>query len=69
MARLLTDPDDEYETHLRHSKYQHKALCGAESTGWGRSEGTLSCHECAEMALHAIETSTKQERRMWRELE
>lgn len=67
MAQVMIDPDDEYETHLR-SKFGHKSLCGAETEDWKHSEGTLSCAECADIALHAIELTTKAERRAWREL-
>jgi hypothetical protein len=65
MAKILTD--SEGVTHLRGEPIG--ALCGAvipeNSTS---TDGTLTCPECAKIALTAIELSTKAERRLWREL-
>jgi hypothetical protein len=65
MAKVITDADHGQQ-HLR----------GATSTlceGWTVddptvTEGVVTCPACAEIALTAIEGTTKQERREWRKL-
>lgn len=64
MAKLLTGEDG--NTHLRGAT---GTLCGALETKLRQEQdGTLTCPECAAIALAAIELSTKSERREWRKL-
>lgn len=63
MAKVLTN--DTGHTHLRSD--DKLALCGA-STGPDVIDADLTCTLCARIALLAIETSTKAERREWRKL-
>ncbi len=63
MAKLLTGVDG--ITHLR--KLDGGTLCGnAKQLDSGETEGTLTCPECAKIALHAVELVTKAEKRCWR---
>jgi len=65
MAKLITGVDG--TTHLRHSN--GGTLCGsAKALDSGETEGTLTCPECAKIALHAVELVTKAEKREWRKL-
>ena len=43
-------------------------LCGHTVTQDEVMDGKLECAKCAALALNAIETSTKGERREWRQL-
>ena len=62
MAKVLTD--DEGVTHLRG---HNLALCGQHVDG-AVTDGTLTCPECAKIALNAVELVTKAEKREWRKL-
>jgi len=65
MAKLRTGVDG--VTHLR--KLDGGTLCGAANMlDSGETEGTLTCPECAKIALHAVELVTKAEKREWRKL-
>ena len=65
MAKLLTGVDG--ITHLRTP--DGSTLCGsAKKLDSGETEGTLTCPECAKIALHAVELVTKAEKREWRKL-
>ena len=55
------------DTHLR-SQNDDKALCGAFITDTHTEENMLTCEHCAKAALTAIETTTKKERKEWRDL-
>ncbi len=64
MAKVLKNNDG--VTHLRGDC---DTLCGtALSTINNDVDGTLTCPDCAAIALRAIETSTKAERKEWRKL-
>ena len=64
MAKLLTGVDG--ITHLRGAA---GTLCGnTKALDTGETEGTLTCPECAKIALHAVELVTKAEKRLWRQL-
>lgn len=64
MAKVLKDGND--VTHLRGAA---GALCCDEPLGHNNVEdGTLTCPDCAAIAIKAIETSTKAERKEWRKL-
>jgi len=65
MAKVLENIEGEI-THLRGE--DGKALCGEEDVVDTAEDGVLTCPECAAIALHAIELSTKAERREWRKL-
>lgn len=65
MAKVARDSDRPGVTHL--TKSVGVSLCGAFIKGDTES-GTLVCPKCAAMALCAIETSTKAERKGWRSL-
>lgn len=55
------------ETHLNGEALT--TLCGEFSADADkRVEGELTCRKCANMALRAIELSTKKERKLWKEL-
>ena len=62
MAKVLTDCEG--VTHLRGR--EGTTLCG--HANGKESEGTLTCSECAEIALRAVELVTKAEKREWRKL-
>jgi hypothetical protein len=65
LAKLVTGVDG--VTHLRHSN--GGCLCGSsQKLDSGETEGTLTCPECAKVALHAVELVTKAEKREWRQL-
>lgn len=65
MAKLVTGVDG--TTHLRTP--DGSALCGnAKALDSGETEGTLTCPDCAKIALHAVELVTKAEKREWRKL-
>ena len=59
--------DEEGTTHLR-SQNDDKALCGAFIMDTHTTEDMLVCEHCAHAALTAIETTTKKERKEWRDL-
>ena len=59
--------NDGGETHLR-SQNEDKALCGAFIIDTHVEENMLTCEHCAKAALTAIETTTKKERKEWRDL-
>lgn len=59
--------DIEGVTHLNGTKLE--TLCGEFSANIDdRVEGVLTCRECANRALNAIQLSTKSERKEWRKL-
>lgn len=62
MAKVLTDGSG--VTHLRG---HNLALCGVHTDG-AVTDGTLTCPECAAIALRAVELVTKAEKREWRKL-
>ncbi len=64
MSIILVSNNEEL-THLRGDS---KSLCGKTIKGAVIESGDLTCKECASIALRAIETSTKNERRAWRNL-
>lgn len=64
MAIVITDGGD---THLR-SHADDKALCGKHIIDTHVEENLLTCEHCAKAALTAIETTTKKERKEWRDL-
>lgn len=68
MARIVTDQNG--ETHLRNSQFfSERTLCqDLIQEGSVVTEGDLTCSECAQIALEAIELTTKKERRSWRDL-
>lgn len=63
MAKVITDTDG--VTHLRGKK---DTLCGQHEGLLGVTDGVLTCPECAEIALQAVELVTKAEKREWRKL-
>ncbi len=63
MATILNNRSE--HTHLRGDG---KTLCGETITGAVVEEGELTCPKCANIALTAIELSTKKERKEWRKL-
>lgn len=65
MARVLTD--EVGTTHLRGAT---DFLCDSQESPANDSvtEGDLTCSVCAEIALTAIELTTKAERRDWRKI-
>ena len=65
MAKILTDEGG--TTHLRADSIG-TTLCGDTVSNKNVSDGELTCRECAQLALTAIELSTKKERKLWREL-
>jgi phosphoribosylformylglycinamidine (FGAM) synthase-like amidotransferase family enzyme len=65
MAKVMRDSDKGNVTHLR--KAEGVSLCGAFTRG-DVLDGCLTCPTCAAIALTAIETSTKGERKVWRSL-
>lgn len=64
MAKVFKDGDG--MTHLQGD--DASTLCGIYATAKDFTDGTLTCPDCATIALKAIETSTKAERREWRKL-
>ncbi len=64
MAKVLTGTDD--INHLRGA--DGMTLCGIARAGQGAVDGTLTCPECAAIALNAVELVTKAEKREWRKL-
>lgn len=64
MAKVLTDPSG--MTHLKGK--DGGTLCGEAANNAEVADGVLTCPACAKLALAAIELTTKQERRGWREL-
>lgn len=65
MAKVARDSDRPGVTHL--TKSDGVSLCGAFIKGDTES-ADLTCPKCAAIALCAIETSTKAERKLWRNL-
>lgn len=65
LAKVITD--EHGVTHLRHGT-AGATLCGAETPSGTVSDGTLTCPDCAELALVAVELVTKAEKRLWRQL-
>ncbi len=65
MAKVLTTPDG--ITHLR-GVGNRVTLCGKAVDKEGAVDGTLTCPECAKIALLAVELVTKAEKREWRQL-
>lgn len=64
MAKVLTD-----ETGVTHLRGHNLALCGVHVRApAGVTDGTLTCPECAKIALRAVELVTKAEKREWRKL-
>lgn len=67
MAQVIKD--DEGVNHLRGNASDVETLCGATSEKLSPvTEGTLTCPQCAQIALNAIQLSTKAERKEWRKL-
>ena len=64
MAKVITTNDG--ITHLRGA--DAGTLCGAIDDKSAVSDGTLTCPECAKIALNAVELVTKAEKREWRKL-
>ena len=62
MAKVLTDLAG--VTHLRGAD---GTLCG-DNEPMALTDGTLTCPECAKIALLAVELVTKAEKREWRKL-
>ena len=65
MAKVMRDSDKGNITHLR--KADGVSLCGAFTRG-DVIDDCLTCPACAAIALIALETSTKAERKVWRTL-
>ena len=65
MAKIIKSDSSEF-THLR--GVHNITLCGTITANRTEEEGELTCPQCAKIALHAIELSTKTERKEWREL-
>lgn len=65
MANVLTTDDG--VTHLR-SHRDDATLCGEHIIDTHVTENMLTCEHCANAALTAIATTTKKERKEWREL-
>lgn len=65
MAIVLSTPDG--VTHLR-SHREDVALCGIHILDTHVTENMLTCEHCAKAALEAISTTTKKERKEWRDL-
>ena len=66
MAKVIRDETS--MTHLR-GKLVTQTLCGViVGTNYKIASADLECKECAQIALTAIELSTKAERRDWRKL-
>lgn len=63
MAKTLCD--DDCVTHLRGKV---GTLCGAVVFGDEIRDDAMTCKACADIALNAIELTTKSERREWRKL-
>lgn len=63
MARTLCD--DDCVTHLRGKT---GTLCGAAVYSDDVKDADMTCQDCANIALNAIELTTKSERRQWRKL-
>ena len=63
MAKVLTDKEG--ITHLRGDD---GSLCGLITADSAGTDGTLTCPECARIALQAVELVTKAEKREWRKL-
>ena len=63
MAKVLTDEGG--TTHLR--GMDGTTLCG-KAIGSSVTDDTLTCPDCAEAALLAVELVTKAEKREWRKL-
>jgi len=59
--------DEQGVSHLR-SHMADKALCGQFIMDTHEEEEMLVCEHCAKAALLAIATSTKKERKQWRDL-
>lgn len=65
MAIVYTTADG--DTHLR-SNSDDKALCGMFILDTHTEDNMLTCAGCAKAALEAISTTTKKERKEWRDL-
>lgn len=63
MAKVLID--DDCVTHLRGKA---GPLCGAVVFSDEVKDADMTCKACADVALNAIELTTKSERREWRRL-
>ena len=63
MAKTLCD--DDCVTHLRGKT---GTLCGAVVFSDEVRDDAMTCKACADVALNAIELTTKSERRAWRKL-
>ena len=63
MAKTLAD--DDCVTHLRGKV---GTLCGVVVYSDEVRDDAMTCKDCAEIALQAIELTTKSERRLWRKL-
>lgn len=67
MAKIIRDETS--KTHLRNHGNPALALCGATiGINYSIADSDLECKECADTVLHAIELTTKAERREWRKL-
>ena len=65
MARIISNTMNN-DTHLRGG--EGLTLCHVDLGEQTARDGDLTCSKCAEIALTAIELSTKKERKLWREL-
>lgn len=63
MAKVLTD--DDCVTHLRGKT---GTLCGAVVFSDEVKDADMTCIDCGNIVLEAIELTTKSERREWRKL-